>query len=109
MFISSAFSLNMLAELNAEVSVRPLEVRDVRDFHRSEGGLESVVGHADTAAVFSGMLGFEVPCRRVTLSLRPGDRLVGGQYRGPRLSEGATSLPKGATIEWALVVIGRGR
>ena len=26
-------------------------------------------------------------------------------YYGPRLPEGATSLPEGATVEWAMVVI----
>ncbi len=108
MYISSAFSLNMLAELNASIGVRPLEIEDVRDFHRAEG-LESVVGHPDTAAVFGELLGFDVPCNRATLALGPGDRMVVGQYRGPRLEAGATTLPEGAVIEWALVVIGRGR
>lgn len=27
-----------------------------------------------------------------------------GQYRGPRLPDGATTLPEGATIEWWHVV-----
>jgi len=108
MFIASAFSLNMLAVLNASISVRPLEIEDVQDFQAAEG-LESVVGHADTAVVFSDVLGFDVPCNRVTLALVPGDRLIVGQYRGPRLEAGATTLPEGAAIEWALVTIGRGR
>jgi len=108
MYISSAFSLNMLAELNASISVRSLEIEDVRDFQQAKG-LESVVGHPDTAAVFSEVLGFDVPCNRVSLALVPGDRLIVGQYRGPRLEAGATSLPEGAVIEWALVAIGRGR
>ena len=104
MYLSSAFSLNMLEVLNAEVSVRPLAVEGVRDYEAIES-LESIVGHADTAAVFSEVLGFDVPCNRVSLALGPGDRLIVGQYRGPRLEAGATSLPKGAVIEWALVVI----
>lgn len=107
MFLSSAFSLNMLESMDADVSVRPLEVEDVRDFERVEG-LISVVGHPDTARVFTGILGFDVPCNRQSLTIDEG-RFVVGQYRGPRLEAGATELPQGAIIEWALVVIKRGR
>lgn len=108
MFICNAFSLNMLENLNADVAIRPISADDVRDFHEAEG-LESAVGHPDTAAVFSRVLGFDVPTRRVSLALGPGDRLVVGQYLGPRLAAGATELPEGARIEWALVVISEGR
>ena len=63
----------------------------------------SVVGHADTAAVFSTVLGRDVPYNRATIKLADGDHLLVGQYIGPRLPEGATSLPEGATIEWWIV------
>ena len=107
MLICSAFSLNMLANLNANISVRPIALQDVKDF-AERYGLESAVGHPDTAAVFSSQVGVEVPQNRVTVALKPGDRLVVGQYRGPRLPEGATELPPDATIAWCLVVIRRG-
>jgi hypothetical protein len=107
-YLCNAFSLNMLESLNAEIGVRPLEVEDVRDLQRLVG-LESAVGHEDLAPLFSEMLGFPVPYNRATLALKPGERLVVGQYRGPRLPPGAKTLPGGAVIEWALVVIGEGR
>ena len=63
----------------------------------------SAVGHADTAAVLSTVLGVDVPMNRTTLQMEHGVALLVGQYKGPRLPEGATALPEGATIEWWLV------
>ena len=108
MYLCNAFSLNMLSHLNVNVAIRPITVQDVRDFN-AEQALESAVGHTDTAAVFTNTLGFNVPANRINLALGPGDRLLVGQYRGPRLEAGATELPQGAKIEWALVVIRQGR
>jgi hypothetical protein len=53
--------------------------------------------------VLSGLIGFEVPINRVSVSLKPGDILVVGQYIGPRLPEGCKALPDGARIEWYVV------
>jgi len=108
MYLTNAFSLNMLASLNANIAVRTIEAQDVRDFNDHDS-LESAVGHADTAAVFSTILHFPVPANRITIQAKPGDRLIVGQYCGPRLPEGATTLPQGATITWTLVVIRSGR
>lgn len=108
MLICNAFSLNMLRVLNVNVAIRPLAVGDVQDFADSEG-LKSAVGHPDTAALFSVILGIEVLPNRQNLALGPNDRLIVGQYRGPRLEAGATELPVGATIEWCLIAIGEGR
>lgn len=63
----------------------------------------SVVGHADIAEVISAQLGVEIPVNRVSVSLRPGDTLVVGQYVGSRLPEGCRELPEGARIEWYMV------
>jgi hypothetical protein len=62
--------------------------------------IRSAVGHADTAAVFADVLGIPVECHRVTVTLNKGDMAVVGQYIGPRLPEGATKLPEGASIKW---------
>lgn len=108
MLICSAFSLNMLLSLNADISIRPLTLQDVKDFAEREG-LESAVGHPDTAIVFSSQVGVEISQSRVTVKLEPGDRMIVGQYRGPRLEAGATELPPDAMIEWCLVTIHAGR
>ncbi len=101
-YLGNAFSLNMLVSLPASVQVREVspETAAIRVLDSV-----SVVGHADTAAVFASVLGCAVPTNRVTVVLHPGDELLVGQYRGPRLEEGATTLPPGATIQWLLVTV----
>ena len=106
-FIANAFSLNML---DLEVGVTDLQVRPtspdiIREEIEDAGGFTSIVGHADTAAVFSSLLELDVPMNRATFKLEEGATLFVGQYKGPRLPEGATSLPEGATVEWAMVII----
>lgn len=63
----------------------------------------SAVGHPDTAALFSNLLGVEVPPNRISLLMGRWDVILVGQYNGPRLPEGCTTLPEGATIRWWLV------
>jgi hypothetical protein len=64
----------------------------------------SAVGHAGTARLFSEILDYpiEVSRKNVKLTKRNDVALI-GQYVGPRLPEGATTLPEGANIEWWLV------
>ena len=99
MFILNAFSLNMIVG-NADIVVREVSRTVAASLAAS---CISAVGHADTAAVFSNVLRVEIPCNRVTVALRDGDVALVGQYSGPRLPEGATSLPEGAAIKWVIV------
>ena len=101
MFILNAFSLNMIVG-NADIAVREI-TKDVAASLAAD--CISAVGHADTAAVFSNVLGVTVPCNRVTVALKEGDVALVGQYSGPRLVEGATSLPEGAAIKWMVVAV----
>jgi len=66
----------------------------------------SCVGHEDTARLFTAMLGQPVDMHRRSTSLLRGDHLLVGQYTGPRLPEGMTSLPPEARIRWMLVSVG---
>ena len=99
MFILNAFSLNMLVG-NADIVVREITQGVAASLAAT---CTSAVGHADTAAVFSNVLGVPVPCNRATVALKEGDVALVGQYSGPRLPEGATALPEGATIKWLVV------
>lgn len=99
MLILNAFSLNMIVG-DADVSVREISQATAAGLAT---GCVSAVGHADTAAVFSTVLGVTVPCNRATVALKEGDIALVGQYSGPRLPEGATSLPEGAAIKWVVV------
>ena len=103
-YVTNSFSLNMLSETNAEISVRPLSLAAAAAM---AAGALSIVGHAEIAAVTSSELGVPVAFNRATVALAPGDRLLVAQYRGPRLPEGATTLPGGAAIEYLAVSIHR--
>lgn len=100
--ITNAFSLNMLAALPASVSVEEVSVSEAAGLATDR---HSVVGHADIAAVMADVLGVPVPFNRESVTLSKGDSLLVGQYRGPRLPEGATELPADAQIQWLLVSI----
>jgi len=98
--IANAFSLNMLEVKYQFLEFSPVE--DIREFFalNAHAAVESIVGHPDTASVFSSILGYPVAGRLVTYTMQPGDTLVVGQYSGDRLPVGATELPPGATIAW---------
>jgi hypothetical protein len=98
MILLNAFSLNMLAAYPAQPRFIELSLKEVKEAIAS--GVESGVGHADTAAVFADTIGIDVPMNRMTVSLKKGDVAIIGQYRGPRLPEGCKTLPEGASIQW---------
>lgn len=103
-YLANAFSLNMLPtpHLPCYLKVQRLTVEQVLELLPTA---KSVVGHVQTAALFSEALGQEIQCRRETVALLVGDRVVVGQYRGPRLPEGVMELPQGAAIEWQSVEV----
>jgi hypothetical protein len=109
MKISNAFSLSMLNGDTVCVFTW-LSLKQVKLLvNLSPEGIESFVGHQPTADKFSDILGVQIPCIRGNLKFgRRGDNLLVGQYVGPRLEEGAKTLPAGADIKWCLVTIGSG-
>lgn len=107
-YITNAFSLNMLSDIEngLEYTIKTTTKRlDQAKIYAV--GMMSAVGHADTANLFSNILGIEVPVNRGTLQLKPGDWLLVGQYKGPRLPEGCVKLPEGASVAWIIVGIAR--
>ena len=101
-YITNAFSLNMLESLNAVVTSTEIYAREAARLGKDA---VSIVGHPDTAAVMASVLGIPVVANRATVLLKPHDELIVGQYRGPRLPEGVSTLPEGARIDWARVRI----
>lgn len=99
LLLLNSFSANMLQQL-FPVSVTFDELSASQAADMLAAGFLSVVGHADTAAVFSETLNLPVTMNRATISLKAGDTAIIGQYSGPRLPEGATTLPEGASIRW---------
>jgi hypothetical protein len=106
MYIANAFSLSMLPEWVAKGQVRfqRLTLEEARNYVAS-WDYTSAVGHADVAEIFSQQLGVEIIANRIKASFVPGitEEILVGQYTGPRLPEGATTLPEGAEIQWVMV------
>ena len=102
MLVLNAFSFNMVTGFPVTVDAEEISIEKVRRL-LDEEGVESAVGHADTAAVFSEVIGMEVPMARKTVQLTYGDSAIVGQYSGPRLEEGSKELPEGASIKWLLI------
>jgi hypothetical protein len=103
-YITNAFSLNMLLCFDSTIKTQEISAAAAAEMVK-EDGLTSAVGHQDTAAVFSTVLGMPVPMSRITVSLVQGDRILVGQYSGIRLPEGAKTLPPGSQIRWVVVTI----
>lgn len=99
MTLTNAFSINMLNSNFHELMFTKVGVEDAKRL--VSGGLSSHIGHADMANVVGALLEKEVPMNRDTMKFH-GVMLV-AQYIGPRLPEGTTVLPEGATVEFWLV------
>lgn len=107
MFLLNAFSINMLPAGYTKVHFTDVGLGQAVNL--LSDGFVSAVGHADTAAVFSSLLGMPVLASRKSVTIP--ERGFGvsawvalvGQYSGPRLPEGATALPEGASIRWVAV------
>ena len=97
-YLANAFSIQMLS--------RPATVRfDEIDATEVPADVESAVGHADTAAVLTNMLGFEVPMNRAFVTLDENTELYVAQLVGGRLPEGTTTLPEGFTFKFYRVTM----
>jgi len=112
-WLLNAFSLSMV-HLPATVRCREVSLDEaiglasgcsVLGVHGLCPPAASAVGHVGTARVFAELLATPVACNRVTVALAPGEMALVGQLAGPRLPEGATALPEGATIRWIVVEV----
>jgi len=104
MIITNAFSLNMVRGFPVTIDVEEISLNGVIE-ELFFDGIESAVDHADAAAVFTDVIGLLIPTNRCNVSLSSGDRIIVGQYIGPSLPEGTTTLPANAVIKWLLVEI----
>jgi hypothetical protein len=90
-YLANAFSLQMVQAFPATIEVAEVEALPE--------GLESAVGHADTARVLG------VPVARINIALAKGDVLYVAQLQGGRLPEGATTLPEGFSFKFFRVSV----
>jgi len=111
-YLSNSFSLQMQGEYCAETRLAtPAELLNLIPTNRHEAlPVLSIIGHSDIAMLINTELGIpagmpQYLMNRVSIHLVPGDILYVGQYVGPRLPEGTTTLPEGAKITFYKVVI----
>lgn len=92
----------------------PITLAEAREAVAQPGvTLVPAVGHGDTAAIIAGALGLALPQVNDRITVRLSGNGQGrwedceialiGAYTGPRLPEGCTTLPAGATLEWWIV------
>lgn len=89
----NAFPIQIVADGSA-MTVRAATL----DEARAALAVGSAIGHADTAGLLTTILGAPVPMARVTIPTTTAGDVVVAQYSGPRLPEGATVLPDGASL-----------
>ena len=104
-FITNAFSIQMITGLLMEggVNVSFTEISNLAEIKEAE--TVSAVGHPDTAAVISDLLGKEVPPNRISINLQKGDVLYVAQIIGGRLPEGCKTLPENFSLKFYKVEI----
>ena len=106
-FLSNAFSLQMLDSDKAQrLEVTPIGKNVVIEILK-DNNFKSCIGHADTANVLSEELGFTIEMNRVNVSLTKDDTLIVAQLTGGRLPEGSTTLPDGYQFKFLKVELVR--
>lgn len=104
MKLFNAFSIQMISSLNeASVSFKKISVEQAKNLLAD--GVDSFIGHADTATVVGGLLGMEVPAQRRFGTLVPNETAIVAQVIGGRLPEGCTTLPDGFSIQFFQVTV----
>ena len=99
----NAFSFQMASSPKGRIYFEEVSVKEARKLLAD--GVDSYIGHKDTANVVSNVLGIEVPAQRRYGKILPGETVLIAQYIGSRLPEGATELPEGGKIVFLKVTI----
>jgi len=97
-YLVNAFSIQMLQK-GGIVRFDEIDATDI------PADVISAVGHADTAAVLSEILGFPVALNRINVTLDAETELYVAQLVGGRLPEGATTLPEGFSFKFYKVTV----
>jgi hypothetical protein len=86
--LGNAFSIQML-EGSSTLRFERIEASDIPK------DCVSAIGHPDTAAVLTDVLGFDVPMNRCMVTIDNDTELYVAQLSKGRLPEGSTTLPEG--------------
>lgn len=97
-YLLNAIPGALIGPSGARLEIRPVDPAVVGTL-LGEGKIQSAVGHSDTAAVISTLLGTSCPSARISVPvMEAGDTHFLALYQGPRLPEGTTTLPEGSTL-----------
>lgn len=89
-YVGNVFTFGFLANKTVDIKSRQITWEE---FDQAlQGEFVNYMGHQDVAH----MVGLEQ--NRISISVKSGDVVYLAQYDGPRLEEGATVLPLGATL-----------
>ena len=104
MILLNAFSLNMVKVEECSIKMKEISLLSAKEI-LSES-VKSYVGHSDTCGILSSLLGVEVVFNRSTFYFDSdnSDAIV-AQYNGPRLPEGSTELPEGASFKFFMIKV----
>jgi hypothetical protein len=91
----------MLARLDASIKTEELTIPQT--IEAIANGFESGMGHS--TELVSSILGMDIPVNRSNNKIQDGESILVAQYVGPRLPEGCTELPEGATMKFIKVTV----
>jgi hypothetical protein len=110
LYLTNSFSLNMLSPSYHVYEFQVIHASEAAILlYALQANLVNAIGHAETHTLVEQTLRkyireLHLPePQRLTIRLAPGDELLVAQYTGPRLPEGATTLPQGARLEFWMV------
>ena len=90
-YVGNVFTFGFLSNKDVDIKSREISWAEFDEVLASTDFI-NFMGHQDVAH----MVGLEQ--NRISISVESGDVVYLAQYDGPRLEEGATVLPQGATL-----------
>lgn len=104
MKLFNAFSIQMI-DIEVMANVEFTAINKEKAARLLSNSVDSYIGHADTAAVVSNILGIQVECKRRFGHIDKGETAIVAQVVGGRLPEGCTKLPENMAIKFFKVEV----
>lgn len=106
-YVSGSFSMKMfpLSEEGTAFNIRTMTGEEVKAYLKGEDGtlrpnVKFSFRNAILANIVSDIVDHKIKPNHDNISLGESDVLIFANYRGSRIPEGATKLPKGTALHW---------